>query len=206
VRPFDLPIGKRYSIVGRTGTGKSTLARRVMLSTKYHWVVFNPKCSPAFEEMPGAKVLSDRHIVNKRIRDSFRDNQITVLNFGNRWRSADMDNLLLWFIEEFESFGVLVDELYTLNVNSRAGPGLLGLVTRGRELGQSLVACSQRPARCDPFVFSECDYMAEFQLTRKADRVIMFESTGCEAALRKWPGHDFLYFDVDEDRATVYRA
>ena len=177
-----------------------------MLSTKYHWVVFNPKCSPAFGEMPGAKVLSDRHIVNKRIRDSFRDNQITVLNFGNRWRSADMDNLLLWFIEEFESFGVLVDELYTLNVNSRAGPGLLGLVTRGRELGQSLVACSQRPARCDPFVFSECDYMAEFQLTRKADRVIMFESTGCEAALRKWPGHDFLYFDVDEDRATVYRA
>lgn len=206
MEPFDLPLGKRYTIVGRTGTGKSTLARRIASATDYHWVVFNPKGTKAFAELDDAKVLNDREIRDRDIRRSFHDHKYTILNFGNRWRQGDMDTLLLWFIETYENFGILADELYTLNINSRAGPGLLGLVTRGRELGQSLIACSQRPARCDPFVFSECDYVAEFQLTRKRDRETMFEATGCDHTLQKWPGHDFLYFDVDDDRATVYRA
>lgn len=204
MKPFDLAYGQRLAIVGKTGTGKSTFARRVLLQSPYRWVIFNPKGTKALSNLPDSRTLT--RISEAHVRRSIRDAKYTILNFPNGWRHDSMDDLLLWLIEQYEEFGICVDELYTMHNGGRAGAGLIGLITRGRELGQSFIGCTQRPAWCSAFVFSEADYVAEFRLTRHDDLRVMYDNTGSEEALVRQRGHDFLYFDVADDHATIYRA
>jgi hypothetical protein len=204
MKPFDLPPGNRIAICGMSGSGKSTLARRILAHSDYRWIIFNPKRGRTYDRLTDLTTLT--RINERALRKGLRDNRYVLLNFGNEWDYDDMDELLLWLIEEYEEFGICIDEAYTMHSGGRAGPGLMGLITRGRELKQSLVCCTQRPSWCTPFIFSEANYLAEFKLRRLADRRIMFDNSGTPLALREYTGHDFLYFDVADDRATVYRA
>lgn len=204
MKPFDLDAGERIAICGKTGTGKSTLARRILAASDYRWLIFNPKRGKTYDRLPDLTTLT--RINERAIRKGLRDKQYVLLNFGAEWDHADMDELMAWTIEEYENVGIAVDEAYTMHSGGRAGPGLMGLITRGRELRQSAIFCTQRPSWCTAFIFSEADYIAEFRLNRAADLKVMADNIGSKAALVRRTGHDFLYYDVADEHATVYKA
>lgn len=199
---FELPAGKRIAICGSTGSGKSTLALRYLKSTSYHWLIFNPKASRIFDSLGPAKF--DR-IEERRVWNSLERNKFTSLHFPPQWRAQMQDEFLLRTLERYTDIGICIDELYHIHNNGSAGPGVTGLLTRGRELRQSFLGLTQRPVFVSKFVFSEADIIVEMKLRFEDDRKRIEEFTGSEAALRKMSGHDFLYFDLDSDKTTWYR-
>jgi hypothetical protein len=59
---------------------------------------------------------------------------------------------------------VCIDEAYQVHNGHRAGPGLIGLLTRGRSKGMSLICCTQRPAWLSRFVFTESQRFFVYRL------------------------------------------
>lgn len=59
---------------------------------------------------------------------------------------------------------VCIDEAYQVHNGHRAGPGLIGLLTRGRSKGISLICCTQRPAWLSRFVFTESQHFFVYRL------------------------------------------
>ena len=201
--PYDLRAGERLAVCGATGTGKTTFARGVLAESSYHWLIFNPKWSKSFAALGGALITRpDR----SRIFSALDRQQYTVVNFPASWNWESQDELISDVCERYSNIGICADELYTLHNGAKAGPGLIGLLTRGRELKQSFIGLTQRPSWISRFVFSEASSIVEFRLNYVEDRKIIYEYTGCKAALNKLPNYDYLYFGVEADRATLYRS
>jgi energy-coupling factor transporter ATP-binding protein EcfA2 len=201
---FDLPAGKRLAICGQTGSGKTTLARRFLERSEYHWVIFNPKHTPIYSQLPNRTILYKWS--EWRLKQSIKNYRFTVLNFSDSWDWKTMDSLIIWLRRQFVNIGFCIDELYTIHHGGYPGPGLSGLITQGRELRQSFMGLTQRPAFISKFVFSEADYVAEFRLRLEDDRKMVYRNTGVQAAMNVWQDHDFLYLDVVNNKATIYTS
>ena len=110
----------------------------------------------------------------------------------------------MWLHGAFTSVGLCADELYTLHQNGRAGDGLTGWLTRGRELKQSFLGLTQRPAWVSKFILSESDYIGEMSLTLEADRKTMRDIIGSPEALVKLPPREWLWYDMSADRLRKF--
>lgn len=69
-----------------------------------------------------------------------------------------------------DSCVIVIDELYMLHKNGRAGPGLSGALTRGRSKGHSLYGATQRPSWISRFCISEVSNYFIFRLMEPDDR------------------------------------
>lgn len=192
--------GERLAIAGRTGTGKSVLACYFACrSASTPWIVLNPKGTKAYESL-GCEVLEtvDLQRIEKLLR-------------AGRWidlrppvmESADpqkLDDVVLNLQMNFRGFGLIIDELYTLHRNGQAGPGLSGLLTRGRELQQSVIMCTQRPRWVSRFVFSEAEKFAVLDLNLGEDRKAVRDATGREEFLKRpQQRHGWFFYVVPDD-------
>ena len=65
---------------------------------------------------------------------------------------------------------IVIDELYMLHKNGRAGPGLSGALTRGRSKKHSLYGATQRPSWISRFCISEMSHYFVFRLMEVDDR------------------------------------
>lgn len=200
--------GKRAILAGRTGSGKSTLAQFLMRQSGGHWIIINPKWTAAFDNLPRANKIIG--IKTKEIQKSvFSEGKFdyTIINPKKNEISPEILDLLIeWIHDNFTHVGVYVDELYSVHTNGRAGPGLIGLLTRGRELGQTFLGATQRPAYLSKFIFSEAEYICGMSLNLKDDRVRMYEFTGHPAFEVKLPEYEWLWYDVNADEVSKWGA
>lgn len=195
--PIILP-GKRAMVAGRTGSGKSTLACWLLNRSPGHWLILNPKWTAAFNKMPDSKTIESLDL--KKIGDSLAKNRFTIVNPKSTQSDPDtLDALVMWLHESYTDVGLCVDELYSIHRNGTAGPGLIGWLTRGRELRQSFLGLTQRPAWLSKFLFSESDYIGGMSLALENDRKRMFEITGQPAFLEKLPPRFWLWYDAEND-------
>ena len=199
----NIQSGKRAIVAGRTGNGKSTLACFLLSQSPGHWLILNPKWTKAYAELPDAHVIKKFDV--KAIERSLTDHRFTLFNPKSEHASVELlDDLVGYFHDNYNNLGLCVDELYTMHRQGQALPGLLGWLTRGRELGQSFLGLTQRPAWISKFLFSESDFIGGMDLSLKDDRKRMVEMTGREAFMDRLDKYRWLWYDVGNDDLKKY--
>lgn len=197
--PQNLPLinpGERALAAGRTGCGKSTLARWLLKRSPGHWVILNPKHTSAYDKLPDMVKTDGVNLA--KLGQLIKKHKFVVVNTVTS-NHKYLDELVGYLHAEYENIGLCVDELYTLHNHGIAGEGLLSWLTRGRELKQSFLGLTQRPAWLSQFLFSETDYVCEMQLLMAKDRKRMYEMTEQPLMLDVQNKHYWLWYDVDKN-------
>lgn len=129
------------------------------------------------------------------------DYRFTIVNPTAEQATASyMDALVSHLHQTYQGIGLCVDELYSLHQgNARAGEGLTGWLTRGRELKQSFLGLTQRPAWVSKFIFSEGNYIGGMSLVLPDDRKKMYEYSGRDEFLLKLEPRQWLWYSIDND-------
>lgn len=195
--------GKRCVAAGRTGSGKSTLAKWLLQVSPGHWVILNPKNTRAYDSLPDSVDIDGIDI--SKIKKAIEDHRFVVVTPKSNQLSPEVLDLFInWIHSEYTNIGLCIDELYAVHKNGVAGEGLVGLLTRGRELKQSFFGLTQRPAWLSKFLFSEADYIIGMSLNLESDRKRMYEFTGRRSFLEKIPEHEWLWYDVAKDHMRAF--
>lgn len=202
----DLPIippGKRGVVAGRTGSGKSTLGCWLLNRSVQHWVILNPKWTKAYSALPDANILNG---FNKSKMDkSIEKHRFTIINFsGDQSNPEFIDAVIDYLHQSYENIGLCADELYSLHKAGQCGQGLIGWLTRGRELKQTFLGMTQRPAWVSKFIFSEADFICSMDLSLADDRKRMYEFTGDENFNDRLDPHKWLWYDVGKDKISKF--
>jgi hypothetical protein len=199
--PSILP-GKRLGIFGRSGSGKTYLTRWFMLRTAYRWVVLDTKHDPEFNDWrPSRGLLPMADIWRSWKRDN---HMVVVRPKPEETNPAMLDAYLGMLHEAFENFGVSMDETYHFSTGPYPGPGMIGLLTRGRARKQAVITGAQRPKRLPLFILSEANAFAILNLTMAQDRALMADMTDSRALLDRIPVRDWFYYSVDEGELGRY--
>lgn len=178
----------RVCLFGRTGSGKTTLAK-YLLSRVNHYLVLDAKHTFSIPNIP---------IVEEYNRSY--DKQIIRADYDAETEVYD-DALLQSFA--IGDIVVYLDETTLINPNTRTiNPPLGRLIRTGRERSIGVWLSSQRPKDIPSVVFTEAEHFFLFQLQFKADRekVVDFTSERLEPALDSIRGHDAVYYNVLSDR------
>lgn len=196
--------GQRFSAAGRTGSGKSTLACWLLKRSPQHWVILNPKHTVAYRSLPDVVVLNKFN--ENEVRKATLKHKYVLLNLsGPQADAAYMDEIISWLHDNFGNIGLCADELYTLHSGSgKAGPGLVGWLTRGREKKQTFLGLTQRPVWVSRFIFSEADFIASMDLVLEDDRETLYSHTGQPEFLDRVLDHRWLCYEVASDKLTLF--
>jgi hypothetical protein len=181
--------------------GKSYWAKwAVLRSHRLRWVILDTKHDPEWDSwyiqspLPSARQLGELWREHERVvvRPAPAENIDGVLDI---W--------LEMLHENFNRFGIVIDETYQVAFGPRAGPGFTGLVTRGRVRGQTVIMGAQRPAWVPKFVMTEANGYAIFALNVMTDRQVVAGMVGDRwkrQVLGRLTPRRWLWYDVASDR------
>lgn len=196
--------GKRALISGSTGCGKSTLACWLLKRSPNRWVVLNPKHTAAYENLDDAFIVKSLDI--SKTEKSMARHRFTIVNPSSIESDPEsLDAFIMGLHNGWRNVGLVCDELYTVHKgNGVAGPGLIGWLTRGRELRQSFLGLTQRPVWISKFCFSESDYLGFMYLGLSDDRKRAIEMTDIKQLGEKLPKRHWLWYRPDTEDLTHY--
>lgn len=159
-----IKTSERMLICGKTGTGKTTLARLLTLSID-RLIVVDPK---------GTLGGSDWDLVD------WGPEAERELSAGREYRARFPDPIvdnpdeayekLFQFAYYARNITVYIDELYGVTSNGRMGKWLRALYTRGREFNIGVWAATQRPVWIPREALTESEWFFVFRLQAEDDR------------------------------------
>ncbi len=167
----------RTIIVGQTGSGKSVMAKQLLLSTELwpvvivdtkHEIELDDKSFPIAQTMVEVKRLLNRKVHGIRVRPSPED-----LN------EVEYYNELFKIIYDHKNVRLWIDELLGCVRGPTSFPYYLkALYTQGRSRGCGILACTQRPSGVPLFTLTESDVYLKFRLRMQVDQKRMSEMMG----------------------------
>lgn len=166
--------GERVTVVGKTGSGKTTKILELINDSPVSPVlILDTKIDKAFPKaFPDAKIMEGLGIPGKKdemtIIRPLPEEAIDPMALDDWLQAIGRSNNIL----------VVIDEMYQVHRHGQAGPGLVGLLTRGRSRGITMLLASQRPAWVSKFVFTECEHFYFMRLLNPDDRKIMSQYMG----------------------------
>jgi hypothetical protein len=195
--------GERVAIWGRAGVGKTTLSKWAMFRSPMRWIVLDTKHDDGFNGYRAVNKLPSMAAIGQMLKD----NKLIIVRPTTQETSNSrlLDDWLGQIHDSWNDVGVLIDEGYQVALGSNAGPGLTGLLTRGRQRGQSVIVGSQRPARLPLFCFTEANHYFIMQLSSKDDKKKIYDYTGKKEIMTEIiaPYH-WQHFNVAEGTLTKY--
>lgn len=169
------------------------------------WVILNPKHTSAYLSLPDSIVIGSLQM--RDIEKALEKYRFVIVNPDSRDAQPDtLDNFILALHESWTSIGLCCDELYSVHKSGVAGQGLVGWLTRGRELKQSFLGLTQRPAWLSQFLFSESDFICGMALSLDKDRKRMVEMTGRDEFNSRVPPRNWLWYTVENESLSYYGA
>jgi hypothetical protein len=187
----ELRIGhdERVFFGGRTGSGKTTLADRLIRKLGYRTVVIDPK--HCWGKFPGYVHVKRYDPHPQTLRQVFQPHD----DAGQGW--ADTVDFLsdVWGYDV--PTVVYVDEITSLTTPRTAPRVLSTLVRLGRERGFGVWFASQRPKDCPSLFFTEAEHWIIFDLLTQDDRDKIGGYLGDKARDRIREKYAFLYMSPD---------
>jgi hypothetical protein len=176
----DIKPGEHVVAVGQTGSGKSVMMQELIRAAPVAPVfVMDSKADDGFLNLNRSDETLEVFEGNvdefaKFIRQPPRKFADYIIIRPPLIEVTDPDALdeyiALIHVHFKNKCVIVVDELYMLHKNGRAGPGLSGALTRGRSKGHSLFGATQRPSWISRFCISEMSHYFIFRLMEIDDR------------------------------------
>src|SRR5512142_3215580 len=101
---YQLKPGQRLVACGQTGSGKSTLARRYLIASPYHWVIFNPKGTTAFDRLENQRTIEHR-MTAPVVEAAVKKYKYVNLKFTSGWTWEYQDAMLRQLCDRFTNIG-----------------------------------------------------------------------------------------------------
>lgn len=168
--------GQRAAIIGSTGSGKTQMLMAQMRGYPYAPIyIMDTKGDESllnFVESQGdnAKTISS---IDALVKESKRKTGPDYIHIAPTKQEVSEPQLLDDYLSAIYDLNkpclIAVDEIYQVNVGINGGPGLNGLLTRGRSKGMTVISCSQRPAWMSKFVITESQLFIIYRLNNPED-------------------------------------
>jgi len=199
MKPIAIKQSEHVFIAGRTGSGKTYLARNY-LARYPHVYCLDTKGTLDWPEVAEEEVAVCTHLSEvigakapKVIyQPVFEELNEEVFNEFFRFCYFKGDNI------------VYVDEVMSICPNAFKMPDYFrAILTRGRELNVACWTLTQRPASIPLITMSEATHFFVFALNLLKDRQRLVEVTTCEE-LSSQPGkYQFWYYNIYQDKAIL---
>jgi len=201
----------RTLVLGRTGSGKSVFAIWLLSSRSFHskpWIIFDSKNAandvlmngledlgvPEIDIKKRPPVKPGLYIARPKIEDPVSTNRFLM----DCWRQ--------------EETGLFFDEGFAIPQH-RPFNAFDYIMIQGRSKNVPVIACYQRPRLLSQQLLSNIEFFAVFHLLKPEDRELIDGYVGYAEGPNgeeidvnyKLPKHFCLWYDVNEDKATVLR-
>ena len=201
--------GKRAFIAGMTGSGKTRAGLFLLQHLQdYPVYILDTKIEDAFKQVLGVGKNGLAEIVDSIANyDPIKAKKPFVILRPDSQEAQDpelIDRVIYRIHDRVEGCGVYIDEAYQVHINGRAGPGLTGLLTRGRSRKQTAIISTQRPAWISRFCTTEADKFYIFRLGDKRDRQTLLQIIPDEMILQIPPKYHFIHYDTGDLNAQLY--
>jgi DNA helicase HerA-like ATPase len=203
----SIRIGRedRVDFFGRTGSGKTTLARSLLHMSELPFVVFDPKHRYTDGQVP----VGTRYSKRRREQIVRSPAELTGADEAYFWDEQ--------FYNVWKDGGriLYVDEVTLVNPSARVLlPEYSRCIKTGRERGVGVWNGSQRPKDIPSAVFTEAEHFCVFRLQWSLDRVKVGQFTSDEIGSHleelhrggRAAKHDWCYYNVDDDRIVRIHA
>lgn len=182
------------NLYGRTGCGKTTLAKYLLSKAKTPYAILDPKHDYKQKGVPVVKRF-DKELERQIIRvepDAFE---------MEAWDDTIYD---IW---RHRNRIIYADELTLISPARTLLPAAGRAIRTGRSVNIAFWSGSQRPKDIPSAVFTETEHFFVFQLVYQADRdkVVSFTGDKAEPILPTLRGHNCMYYGVLEDSVAVIR-
>lgn len=195
-KTFQIRNDQRCIFVGRTGSGKTTLADLLIRHLGYRTVVIDPK---HLWEFPGYQLVTEYNPDPNVVRQLFRPR----LREGDGWRDTEAYLNAVW------SYGiptvVYVDELTALSTPRKTIPVLADMVRLGRQRKIVPWTATQRPKEVPNLFLTEADHWFVFDLRHEDDRKKVAGFLGKKVEGRLPEDYAFWYANPGERDALLVR-
>lgn len=194
-----IPHDQHVFIAGRTGSGKTWLARKYLAGYE-HVFVLDTKGTLDWPEVPREEITIVKHLKD-----------VLKVKTPKCIYKPVPEELELDFYDQFFKFIynrgntiVWIDEVMSVTPNSQKIPfWYKAILTRGRELGVAAWSLTQRPAGINLLPISEASHIIAFDLNLPQDRKRLAEVSGAPEFLEKPGRYKFYYYNVQNNKAIL---
>lgn len=214
VEQFDFQQGEHVTLVGGTGSGKTTLARELILPRRDYVSVFaTKKKDPSLYgplQAAGYVVTDDWDPYDAEVRKVIYKPTISGVGKGGRAGQADAFREAMEEVFEAGNWCCYFDEVAYQSNNLKLATELETLWMQGRSLGISMVAATQRPVQI-PLIAYEANHLFLWRFTDKRNIDTISEFTGsnisvARAVIPRLPRHEALYINTVTDQMARTKA